>query len=91
MRIPTQTERIFAKISAGWTCSAELHEIAWRYSARLHDLRAKGIEIESMPCTHGAHGKGLKHWRVKPHKAPELSDYLSIGMPMPSMMREGDA
>ena len=62
----TQAERILERLSQGWTCSRELHAIAWRFSARIHDLRNKGHEIESLPCTCNGVDKSFKHWRIVP-------------------------
>jgi hypothetical protein len=46
----TQKERIHELLKSNgseWTDMQELNRIAFRYSARLADLRADGIEIES--------------------------------------------
>lgn len=57
----TQAERIHARLKRGWTSSRALNRIAFRYSARIFDLRRDGANIESE-----RRPNGMWYYRVKP-------------------------
>jgi len=65
MKKKTHADQILDYLRRGWTCSQVLHGISWRYSARIHDLRMRGLEIESMECL-CFKGSNFKHWRIVP-------------------------
>jgi hypothetical protein len=47
----TQKQKIIELLSdGGWHCSRELHQIAWRFGARLWDLRNEGYKFEKRSC-----------------------------------------
>ena len=48
----------------GWVSSLVLNRIAFRYGARIYDLRLRGVTVDKKP---GAHGEYL--YRV-PHRVP---------------------
>ena len=60
---PTQRERVLALLSKGrWVHARELHEISWRYGARLYELRHyEGYEIERRRAPDGS---GMYEWRL---------------------------
>ena len=66
MKTPTQKERILRRLQHGPTTNRALNEIAFRYSARIDELRAEGHQIEWEPQRHPATGKptGLNVYRL---------------------------
>ena len=48
----------------GWVSSLVLNRIAFRYGARIYELRLRGVEVDKKP---GAHGEYF--YRV-PHRVP---------------------
>ena len=57
----TQKEKFLALLSDGqWHDTVELNSIAWRYGARLHDLRNDGNVLEKRKVE----GSKIEQWRL---------------------------
>lgn len=66
MNMPSQKEMILRRLQRGPATNRALNEIAFRYSARIEELRAEGHQIEWEPQRHPLTGKptGLNMYRL---------------------------
>ena len=62
-RKPTQRERILARLEAGPTTNRDLNNIAFRFGARILELRSDGYDIRCYPLKPA---KGLYIYSIGP-------------------------
>lgn len=72
MNKPSQKDQILHLLRQGWACSQDLQLVCWRYSARLHDLRTSGVQIEDKDCDCTSGHPNFRHWRVMDGNQKEL-------------------
>jgi hypothetical protein len=81
----TQTERILDTLRRrGWVCGSEFLDPAvtgapmLRYSARLHELRQRGFNIQRRPCINPRHHHEAQMFEWRLVAAPEPSGQIRL-------------